>query len=74
MPVILREDYREDWLSTDLGILALARFKEWFRPWPGHMQSRVVTTAVNKVAYDGPAEEISLYSTADLPENDLRLF
>lgn len=73
MPVIQREDYREDWLSTDLGILALARFKEWVRPWSGHMQSRVVTTAINMVAHDGPVEEISLYSTADLPENELCL-
>ena len=74
MPVILREDDWEAWLSSDLGISASSRFKEWFRPWPGLMQAPAVTTAINKAAYDGPVEEINLNSTADVHENELHLF
>jgi len=74
MPVILREDDWEAWLSPDFAISTSSRFKEWFRPWPGPMQARAVTTAINKAAYDGPIDELSLNATADVHENELRLY
>lgn len=57
MPVILRQDDWEEWLSPTLQVSSSPRLKDWFQPWPGPMLARPVTTKINKAAYDGPVEE-----------------
>jgi putative SOS response-associated peptidase YedK len=73
MPVILRQDDWEEWLSPDS---SSPRLQAFFQPWPGPMHARPVTTKINKAAYDGPVEEGSLNRKAPAParENELPLF
>lgn len=85
MPVILRQDDWESWLSPEFQVTSFdspapharltlraslrsvclarrhcARLQAFFKPWPGPMLARPVTTKINKAAYDGPVEEVPL--------------
>jgi putative SOS response-associated peptidase YedK len=73
MPVILRRDDWEAWLSPDS---SSPRLQVFCKPWPGPMLARPVTTKINKAAYDGPVEEVSLDRKAPAPaqDNELPLF
>ena len=71
MPVILRPEDWDTWLSPHA---TPPPFQSLFRPWPGPMLARPVTTRINKAAYDGPVEEVPQPESPPAVEDELRLF
>jgi putative SOS response-associated peptidase YedK len=74
MPVILREADWEPWLSPSLPVSPAQSLQVFFRPWPGPMLARPVTTKINKAAYDGPVEEVKPQAPAAVVDDEPRLF
>ena len=74
MPVILREEDWEPWLSPSLPVSPAQSLQVFFRPWPGPMLARPVTTKINKAAYDGPVEEVKPQAPAAVVDDEPRLF